>query len=160
MRSPFVATRAVIGIFVILLIGATPSGAQAVRQTARLDESYVFPYFNPCSGETLVIYTHVMTFTRLMLDGNGGSHFHFNGVWHYRAASPTTGVEYVGTETGNWSMLVASGGTVNDTYESQGHLIGKGPADDLHIHTFMKLTVTPDGKVATEIAGQTVDCRG
>ena len=36
----------------------------------------------------------------------------------------------------------------------------KGSADDLHIHTFMKLTITPDGKVANDMFDQTVDCRG
>jgi hypothetical protein len=136
------------------------ASAQAVRQTATLDQSYVFSYLNPCNGETLIINTNVKTYTRLMTDGNGGSHFQFNGRWQYRAVSATTGIEYVGTETGNRSILMASGGTHNETYVSNGHLIAKGPADDLHIQTFMKLTVTPDGKVTNDVFDQTVDCRG
>ena len=67
---------------------------------------------------------------------------------------------YFGSETGNRSTTFASGGTLTDTYESIGHLIAKGTRDDLHIHTWLKLTVTPDGEVAAENAGQTVECRG
>ena len=145
---------------VLIFAAATAANAQADRQTATLDQSYVFSYLNPCNGETLILYTNVKTFTRLMIDGNGGSHFQFNGRWQYRAVSPTTGIEWVGTETGNRHILLASGGTHNEVYESDGHLIAKGPAEDLHIKTFMKLTITPDGKVANDMFDQTVDCRG
>ena len=158
MQNNFVISRVIAAAFAVLLVAGS-ANAQAVRQTARLDDSYVFEYVNPCTGEPLMVQTEVKTFTRLMADGNGGSHFHFNGHWQYRAVSPTTGAVYVGTETGNRSILLGSGGTVNEIYESVGRLVGKGNATDVHIHTFMKLTVTPDGRVATEMAGQTVDCR-
>ena len=147
--------------FALLSVIVVPAlEAQAVRQTAVLDQDYVFAYPNPCNGEVLTVYTHVRTYTRQMTDGNGGTHFHFNGHWQYRAVSATTGVQWVGSETGNWSILAASGGTTNETYVSEGDLIAKGPADNLRIRTFMKTTVTPGGKPAVEMAYQTVDCRG
>jgi hypothetical protein len=158
MRVGTVLSRGLIALAVALLFHSDANAA-ADRQTARLDDSYVFAYPNPCNGETLLLSTDVSTFTRLLVDGNGGTHFHFNGRWQYRAVSGT-GVEYVGSETGNRSILMSSGGTHNEVYESQGHLIAKGPGPDLHIHTFMKLTVTPDGTVSNEIVRQTVDCRG
>jgi len=159
MRMRTVLSRAMLVATVTFLMAGPAADAAAVRQTARLDDSYVFAYPNPCSGGTLLVSTNVDTYTRLVVDGNGGTHFQFNGRWEYRAVSDTA-VEYVGTETGNRSILMSSGGAHNEVYESQGHLIAKGPESDLHINTFMKLTVTPDGTVRNEIVSQTVDCRG
>ena len=143
----------------LLLFVCTAALAQADRQSARLDQDYTFTYTNPCSGETFVIQSHIETYTRLMTDGSGGVHYHINGVWHFRATSPS-GIEYVGTETENWSILTASGGTYNETYEDQGHLVSKGQPNNLFIHTKSKLVITPDGNVHIEPLSQTVDCRG
>jgi hypothetical protein len=145
---------------VLTILAATTSSAQAVRETAKRDDSYVFTFVNPCSGEPLVLQTEVQTFTRLVTDGSGGTHLHFNGRWKYRAVSQATGIEYLGNETGNWSIFRSSGGTYNETYVSRGQVVARGPAENLNIHTFMKVTVTPDGKVATAMEYQTVDCRG
>lgn len=146
-------------VLLTVLFVSSVAFAQANRQTARLDQDYTFVRSNPCTGDTLLIESHVETYTRLMTDGNGGVHYHITGVWHFRAVGPT-GIEYLGTETENWSILTASGGADVETYEDQGHLVAKGQPDNLFIQTKMKLVITPDGNVNISPVDQTVDCRG
>lgn len=153
-------SRIITGLLIAAALVAVPAGAQAVRVSGRLDVSDVFVVVNPCTGETLLVERDAHTYSRVLTDGNGGTHLFINGHWQYRAVSQTTGIVYVGTETGSHTTIFASGGTETETHESVGHLIAKGSRDDLFIHTFEKRTVTPDGKIATEIVRADVDCHG
>src|SRR5688500_2775519 len=91
-------------VLALVLFGTVgTASAQAERESARLRVTDTFVYANPCTGEPLLITRDAQTYTRFMTDGNGNTHFQFNGRWQYYAVGPS-GIEYVGTETGNWQI--------------------------------------------------------
>ena len=148
----------VVIMLMVALLAPTSVLAQPARTTIKI--SFPFSFFNNCTGEVVSGVVSVKTTVHETIDAKGGYHFHFHDVFIGRAVGETSGIQYVGPQTDHESFHVSSNGALEDTFTLNFRFISRGGADNILTHFLFHVTITPDGKVTSEIVNITDVCTG
>jgi hypothetical protein len=124
-------------------------------------DSYPYRMFIDCTGEYVSGVVEFKFQLYITLDANGGFHGRVNVVFQGWAVGETSGIEYLGRQTDPESYQLNSSGTFSHTYSHSAKFISKGGADNYLSHYLLHITITPDGKVTSEIDEFIFDgCKG
>ena len=150
-------TLALASVWLLALAGAADAQAETVTTVEQIPINSVprgCEDHIELSG-TLHIVSHV-TF-----DAAGGLHLvsevNPQGV---TGIGLTSGTVYQGTGVARYNFNLTAGGAMEFTSVNSFKLIGPGPTDNLLVQAVFRGTITPDGRVTSEVDQFSVKCQG
>jgi hypothetical protein len=148
-------------LLLVGLVGALGSGRPlpAQAQAAQvLRVPFVSIDFNECSGETVLTQGELHLVVRSSSDGNGGSHFVFNGRVVGRAIGETSGAEYLISSGFSTSEYTSGAGALTFTVAQSGVGIGQGTTPNSVFHALTHLTIHANGTVTADVNHFSFEC--
>ena len=145
------------------LLGAAhvpPAMGQATTftESVRIPIEFVEP--NPCAGEGVAITGDLHFLFHITVDPNAGTHVevHFNpqGVM---GTGLVTGATYQGTGATHDSVNINGPPPSEFTSVNNFLLIGRGPNNNLLVHSTTHVTINANGKVTAVVENARVECR-
>jgi hypothetical protein len=152
------------GVKLLLLVGLVgalgagrpmPAEAQAAQV---LRVPFVSMDLNECSGEEVLTQGELLLVVRSASDGNGGSHFVFNGTVVGRAIGETSGAEYLISSAFGFNVNTSGAGTLTFTSAQSGVGIGQGTTPNSVFHALTHLTILANGTVTASIDHFSFEC--
>jgi hypothetical protein len=156
MNGKGVRLLLLVGLAVVLGSGRPmPAQAQAA-QVMRVP--FVSMDFNDCSGEAVLTQGQLTLIVRSASDGNGGSHFVFNGTVVGRAIGEMSGAEYLISSAFSLNVNNSGAGTQTFTSAQSGRAIGQGTTPNSVFHALTHFTIQANGTVTASIDRFSFEC--
>lgn len=115
---------------------------------------------NGGAGETVDLEGELRFVTHTSTDGHGGTltktHVQPWGVW---GEGRVTGARYKGVGMTQEQQYEVPSGESRYSFVNNFRLIGKGPGNDLHIHSVTHMSTDANGVMAANVEVQSTDCK-
>jgi hypothetical protein len=131
-----------------------PGGARVTA--AVLDNAFIpfnLPYFNSCTGRTLIITGTLHVIFSATTDANGGYHqTSASNFQNMNGVDTETGIQYRVISTRVFTSNANGTGQEEDTAQIIGKLVGQGPFNNTTFRVKAKLTVNANGAVTASFS--------
>jgi hypothetical protein len=150
-------------ILLLALSSVQPALAQAASSTSKSSDTFLFSFFNDCTGEVVSAVVSGNSTIHKIIDADRGIiHLRLHDVYIARAVGETSGIQYVGTQIDQGGFQVAGTGVdgLAYTFTLSFRFISRGSTDNILTHILLHTTITPNGETIIDNIDYSYVCGG